>query len=62
MNQNDSDAVIDEIRAARHRISERCGHDPEKLVAYYIELQKRHGDRLIESGRAAQRKYRVESR
>lgn len=46
-----SDPVIDEIREIRHRISERCDHDPAKLVAYYGELQKRHRDRLVDSPR-----------
>jgi hypothetical protein len=41
------DPVIDEIRAVRHRISERFGHDPARLVAYYLELQKQYQDRLI---------------
>jgi hypothetical protein len=42
-----SDPVIDEIRAVRSRISAQFDHDPEKLVAHYMELQKRHADRLI---------------
>jgi hypothetical protein len=42
-----SDPVIDEIRAVRSRISARFDHDPEQLIRYYIELQKRHADRLI---------------
>jgi hypothetical protein len=41
------DPVIDEIRAVRHRISAQFDHDPERLVAYYMERQKRHGDRLV---------------
>jgi hypothetical protein len=41
------DPVIDEIREVRHRISQRCGHDAHKLVAYYIALQERCRDRLI---------------
>jgi len=41
------DPVIDEIRAVRSRISAQCGHDPEKLVRYYMELQRRHANRLI---------------
>ena len=44
-----SDPVIDEIRAVRHRISEQFGHDPKKLVEYYIKLQERHRDRLVRS-------------
>ena len=35
-----SDPVIDEIREIRHRISARYNHEPARLVAYYIELQK----------------------
>ncbi len=45
-----TDPVIDEIREVRHRISARFDHDPSKLVAYYMELQKRYQDRLIETG------------
>jgi hypothetical protein len=41
------DPVIDEIREVRHRISERFGHDPERLVAYYMEMQEQYRDRLI---------------
>jgi len=47
MHENQGDAVIAEIRAVRHRISERAGHDPARLVAYYIELQRRYQERLI---------------
>jgi hypothetical protein len=49
MKQNDlaEDPVIDEIREVRHRISARFDHDPSRLVAYYMELQKRYQDRLI---------------
>ncbi len=43
-----SDPVIEEVREVRRRISEECGHDPEKLVAYYMELQQQFGDRLID--------------
>jgi hypothetical protein len=46
-----SDPVIDEIRAVRSRISAQFDHDPKKLVEYYIELQKRHADRLIGKGK-----------
>jgi hypothetical protein len=48
MNQTPQmEAVIDEVREVRHRISARCGHDPERLVAYYLELQKQYKDRLL---------------
>ena len=48
MTQESSDPVIDEIRDVRRQISARFGHDPTRLVAYYIKLQERHKDRLIE--------------
>jgi len=47
--QPPGDPVIDEIREVRHRISERFDHNPAKLVAYYMDFQKRYQDRLIES-------------
>ena len=55
MKQNLSDAVIDEIREVRHRISARYGRDPTRLVAFYIELQKQYQDRLIETERSIER-------
>jgi hypothetical protein len=42
----EDDPVIKRIRDARHKISEKFGHDPRRLVAHYIELQKKHADRL----------------
>jgi hypothetical protein len=44
-----SDPVIDEIREVRHRISARFDHDPARLVAYYMELQKQYENRLIKT-------------
>lgn len=38
----DKDEAIGQIRETRHRISEEYGHDPQKLVDYYIELQKQY--------------------
>jgi hypothetical protein len=38
---------LGEQGAVRHRISERFGHDPYRLVAYYMERQKEHQDRLV---------------
>ena len=47
MEPNQTDPVIDEVRLVRHRISEQCGHDPDRLVAYYLELQQKYRDRLL---------------
>jgi hypothetical protein len=46
--KSEPDPVIDEIREERHRISARFNHDPERLVAYYTELQEQYRDRLID--------------
>jgi|APSaa5957512622_1039677.scaffolds.fasta_scaffold326190_1 hypothetical protein len=42
------DPVTKRVRSVRHAISQEQGHDPHKLVAYYIQKQKAHGDRLRE--------------
>ena len=47
MERKRPDPVLDEIREVRHRISARFGHDPERLVAYYMELQEKYRDRMI---------------
>jgi hypothetical protein len=41
------DPTIQRIRDARHRISEQNGHDPRRIVQYYIEIQKKYKDRII---------------
>lgn len=41
------DEEIARVREARHRISARFGHDPYRLVAHYMELQREHQERLI---------------
>ncbi len=54
MKQNRTDPVIDEIREVRRRISARFGHDPTRLVAFYMETQKQYQDRLIEATKSSQ--------
>ena len=54
MKQNRTDPVIAEIREVRHRISARFGHDPTRLVAFYMEMQKQYQDRLIETAKSSQ--------
>ncbi len=34
------DPLIDEIRRVRHKISAECGHDPKRLVEYYLRLEE----------------------
>ena len=49
MKQRQSDPVIDEVRQVRHRISTRFDHDPTRLVAFYMEMQKQYQGRLGET-------------
>ena len=53
---DNSDAPIDEIRQLRKQISERFQNDPVKLVAHYLQLQKKHGKRLIRTSTDRKRK------
>lgn len=41
------DPTIDEIRAIRHKLSQKLQNDPEKIVEYYLEWQKKYRDRLV---------------
>ena len=40
------------IREVRHRLSERFGHDPYRVVAYLMELQKEHPEKLVQAPEA----------
>lgn len=44
---DEGEAEIAAIREVRHRISARFGHDPCRVVAYLMELQKEHPEKLI---------------
>ncbi|HZF11722.1 MAG TPA: hypothetical protein VFE33_23295 [Thermoanaerobaculia bacterium] len=54
MKETESDPAIDEIREVRHRISARFDHDPARLVAYYMELQKQYEDRFFRPEKVAE--------
>jgi len=41
------DPLIDEIRAVRHRISERFGHDTKRLCDHYREMEKKYRGRML---------------
>ncbi len=36
-----TDPPVDEIREIRRKISAEVDHDPQRLVEYYIEMQKK---------------------
>ena len=42
------DPAIAQVREVRHRISQQHAHDPKKLVEYYLQLQEKYKDRLLE--------------
>ena len=44
---DEGEEEIARIREVRHRISEEFGHDPYRMVAYYMELQKEHPEKLV---------------
>ena len=56
MKRNPNDPVVDEIRKVRRRISARFGHDPARLVRFYLEMQKQFQDRLIGSAENTERR------
>ena len=43
------DPTIERIREARHRISEEHDHDPQKIVEYFLELQEKYKERLLDT-------------
>ena len=55
MKQRQSDLVINELREVRHRISARFDHDPTRLVAFYMEMQRQFQGQLIEVTENAER-------
>jgi hypothetical protein len=50
---SERDPVIDEVREVRHAISARFRHDPARLVAHYMKLQKQYRERLVLTDDAA---------
>ena len=43
-----ADEGIEAVRRAREEISHQHDNDPRRLVEYYMALQERHKDRLID--------------
>lgn len=44
---DEGEEEIAAIREVRHRLSERFGHDPYRLVSYLMQLQKEHPEKLV---------------
>lgn len=43
----EADDAIEEVHEIRRQIWARLGNDPQKVVAYYMELDKQYADRMI---------------
>lgn len=43
----EADDVIEEIRETRRQLFARLGNDPQKIGAYYTELNEKYADRMI---------------
>ena len=41
---------VDEVRAARMEVSERYGHDIDRMLADHLKQQERYADRLVMPG------------
>ncbi len=41
------DKIITRIRAVRHKLSARFGHDPKKLGEFFMKRQQKHKSRLF---------------
>jgi hypothetical protein len=50
------DPIIAEIRRVRHRISEECGHDPDKIVERYMRIQEARESRACRATRESRRR------
>ena len=45
--KKNADPGIDEVRAARMEISERYGHNVDRMLADHIKQQEQYADRLV---------------
>ena len=45
----EADDVVEEVRQIRRDIWAQFGNDPEKLIAYYTEVDKQYADRMIDT-------------
>lgn len=48
------DIAIDEIRATRHRISERFKHDTRLLLDHYRKMEEKYKDRMLAEASGSQ--------
>ena len=56
-----TDAVIEEIRESRRRMSAECGHDPSRYVEYLKRFNEKYSVQ-VEAYRESCRRHPAESR
>ena len=48
------DSIVEEVRQARRRLAEKCGHDLKKIVAYIRRREEESDHKLVDlSGKRA---------
>jgi len=57
--KKETDLGMDEVRAARMEISERYGHNVDRMLADHMKQQEQYADRLVTLGQA--RRHRKSS-
>ena len=45
------DPIVEEVREARRRLAEKCGHDLKKIVAYIRKREKESGHNIVDLSR-----------
>ena len=45
----EADDVVEEVRRIRREIWAEFDNDPEKVMAYYMELDKQYAERMVDS-------------
>jgi hypothetical protein len=42
------DPIVEEVREARRRLAEKCGHDLKKIVAYIRKREQENGRKVVD--------------
>lgn len=56
MNEKIELSTLERVHNARHQISEKFNHEPEKLIGYYMELQKNYKNRFANLSEDSERR------
>ena len=45
------DPIVEEVREARRRLAEKCGHDLKRIVAYIRRREEESGHKIVDLSR-----------